>query len=95
MYVGRDIQTLLGRDRTHDGDEPRLRVREAGEVCDGAVAELDILVNVGHQRLNLGEGGLAFIVGCGVVLDLLLAGGVLGLAFLELLLAESVDLPSE
>ena len=86
-HVGRDIQTLLGRDRTHDGDEPRLRVREAGEVCDGAVAELDILVNVGHQRLDLGEGGLAFIVGCGVVLDLLLAGGVLGLAFLELLLA--------
>ena len=86
-HVGRDIQTLLGRDRTHDGDEPRLRVREAGEVCDGAVAELDILVNIGHQRLDLGEGGLAFIVSLGVVGNLLLAGGVGSFAFLELLLA--------
>ena len=86
-HIVRNGQTLLGRDRTHDGDEPRLGAREAGEVCDGAVAELDILVNVGHQRLDLGEGGLAFIVGCGVVLDLLLAGGVGGFAFLKLLLA--------
>ena len=86
-HIVRNDQTLAGRDRTHDGDEPRLGAREAAEVGDGAVTELDILVDVGHEGLNLGEGSLAFIVGCGVVLNLLLAGGVGGLAFLELLLA--------
>ena len=86
-HIVRNGQTLLGRDRTHDGDEPRLGAREAGEVGDGAVTELHILIDIGHEGLNLGEGSLAFIVGCGVVLNLLLAGGIGGFAFLKLLLA--------
>ena len=85
--IVRNDQTLAGRDRTHDGDEPRLGAREAGEVGDRTVAELHVLVDVGHERLDLGEGRFAFVVGRGVVLDLLLAGGVGGFAFLELFLA--------
>ena len=85
--IVRNDQTLAGRDRTHDGDEPRLGAREAGEVGDRTVAELHVLVDVGHERLDLGEGRFAFVVGRGVVLDLLLAGGIGGFAFLELLLA--------
>ena len=86
-HIVRNGQTLAGRDRTHDGDEPRLGAREAAEVCDGAVTELHILIDIGHERLDLGEGRFAFIVSSGVVLDLLLAGGIGGFAFVELLLA--------
>ena len=86
-HIVRNDQTHVGRDRTHDGDEPRLGAREAGEVGDGAVTELHILIDIGHERLDLGEGRFAFIVSSGVVLDLLLAGGIGGFAFLKLLLA--------
>ena len=82
-----NVQAQVGRDRTHDGDKPCLRGRKTGEVGDRTVAELHVLVDVGHERLDLGEGRFAFVVGRGVVLDLLLAGGIGGFAFLELLLA--------
>ena len=86
-HIVRNDQTHVGRDRTHDGDEPCLGAREAAEVGDGAVAEVHVLVDVGHERLDLGEGRFAFVVSSGVVLDLLLAGGIGGFAFLKLLLA--------
>ena len=85
--IVRNVQAQVGRDRTHDGDKPCLRGRKTGEVGDRTVAELHVLVDVGHERLDLGEGRFAFVVGRGVVLDLLLAGGIGGFAFLELLLA--------
>lgn len=93
MYAGKSVTSsgiskigLLGNG-TNLLCEPCLSGFKAGKLCNGAVTELDIGVDKGHQRLDLCELCLAFVVGIGVGIYLCLTLGNLLLACLEGLLA--------
>ena len=87
-----DGDAELGCDGTNGLYEPCLSVVKAGQLCDGAVTEFNILIEVGHEGLDLCELFLAFVVGLGVVSDLLLTGLVFLLACFEGLYAFCVCL---
>ena len=72
-YICGNVQTHVGRDGTDNGNKPHLRAVKAGQLCDGAVAELDVLVEIRQQRLDLRELFLAFVISLGVGVDSSLA----------------------
>ncbi|CCX72196.1 unknown [Firmicutes bacterium CAG:555] len=82
-----DGQTGLLGEGTNLAHEPCLSGVKAGNLCNGAVTELDIGIEQRHERLDLGEHCLAFIVSLGIGIDELLTLCDLLLAGLKFLLA--------
>ena len=87
-----DLKSEVLCEGTNNAHEPKLCGIEAGELCQRAVTELDVLIEVRHKRLDLLKHCLAFVVSLGVVGDLLLAFFVSLLAFFVSLLAFGVCL---
>ena len=86
-YILGNFDAEVACNGANDLYKPCLSITEAGQSGEIAVAELDILVNIRHERLDLRKLFLAFIVSLGVVGDLLLTGFISLLALCKCLLA--------
>ena len=87
-----DLKSEVLCEGTNNAHEPKLCGIEAGELCQRAVTELDVLIEVRHKRLDLLKHCLAFVVSLSVFFDLLLAFFVSLQAFFVSLLAFGVCL---
>ena len=82
----------IGCDGTNGLYEPCLSALKAGQLCDGAVTELDILVEIRHEGLDLCKLFLAFVVGLSILGNFLLTCLVFLLARFKSLYAFCVSL---
>ena len=82
--IGRNLQTNAADNRSNNAYKPFLESGEAGCGSKTGITPLDVLLYIGHNRIDLLQQSFAFVVFVGVFSNLLLAVGELSFTVCQL-----------